>query len=103
MKGRMMVSIRENWSEITGVVRSISSAPDLKDYMVAQVQVEQVRDVEGFANLLADTVGTELAIYIPADLISTHPLTPGMRITWRVRRGGPHKVFVLRDHFLPSS
>jgi len=98
-----MVPIRENRSDIVGVIRSLSPATDLKDFIIAVVLIEQVSAVEGFANLLDKAVGTELPIHIPRTLASTHRLTPGIRITCMVRKADTHRVFVFPDHFSSSS
>ena len=98
-----MVSIRENWSDIVGVIHSLSPAADLKDFLIAVVLIEQVRPVEGFANLLDEAFGTELPIYVPQTLASIHHLAPGTRITCMVRRANLQRVFVFPDHLSTSS
>lgn len=93
-----MVSIVENWADITGEVRSMAPATDLKGFLIATIQVEQVRPVVGFPNLLGDVVGTQLAVHIPETSAKALSLTPKKRIACWVRKADRQRVFAHPDH-----
>ncbi len=94
----MAVSIIENWSEISGTVVSVTPSLELGGFESVEIAVEDVKDVPGFPNLLTDAAGKNLMVLMPADLVSRLAIHAGQRITCRVRRGGPDKVFVNIEH-----
>ena len=90
----MGVPIIENWSTITGVIRSIAPSNDLAQFVVVTVAVDRVEPVDGFANLLADAAGQDLDILMPQDIAQSAGLNEQERIACRVRRAGRDRVFV---------
>ena len=94
-----MVSIIENWSDITGQIRSLMPAPDLKEFLIARVFIERVQAVEGFPSLLGETAGTEQTIYIPTTLAEKCRVVSGTHITGRVRKANQQRIFVHHEHF----
>jgi hypothetical protein len=94
----MTVQIIENWSEIQGIVRSCHPSEDVAGFEALELEVEQVRPVDGFANLLEHTVGTTLVVLMPDELIRSLQLCPGDRMTCWVRRANLDRAFVHREH-----
>lgn len=90
----MAVSIVENWSEIEGIICALNLPTQLRNFTGMEVVVESVKPVAGFPNLLQDASGKKLAILAPTELLNQLDAHPGDRITCRVRRGGPHQIFI---------
>jgi len=74
-------------------VIAIKESTDLENFIELQIYVEQNRDVEGFANLLKDICEQELTVFFPNRLIELLETSKDKRITCRVRRGGPRRIF----------
>jgi hypothetical protein len=89
----MAVQIIENWSRIGGTVLRVEPAPDYATFVLAQVQVDSVEPVAGFANLLVDATGQTLPVLIPSNLVSRLGLRVGSRIRARVRRASLKRIF----------
>jgi hypothetical protein len=90
----MAVPIIENWSEITGVIRSINISNDISGFVVVTVAVDKVVPVADFPNLLADTVGRQLDILVPQELARRLDIREGDTIICRARRAPPQRAFV---------
>jgi hypothetical protein len=90
----MGVPIIENWSTITGLIRSIAPSQDLAQFVVVTVAVDRVDPVDDFANLLADAAGHDLDILMPQDIVQSIGLHEQGSIICRVRRAGGDRVFV---------
>jgi len=95
---RISVQIIENWSEVSGVVRTCSSSPDVAGFVAVEVAVEKVNPVEGFANLLGNTGGKPLVVLVPGELAKSLHISPGVMIACRVRRANLDRTFVHRNH-----
>ncbi len=98
----MTVPIVENWSDLTGRVLSCRPAEAPAGFLVAEIAASRIDPVEGFPNLLAGAAGRTLDVLVPADLASGAGLVPGALVRCRVRRGGPKRIFVHREHFRVS-
>ena len=94
----MGVPIIENWSTITGVIRSISPSKELAQFVVVTVAVDRVDPVDGFANLLSGVAGHDLDILVPQDIAQHTGLQERKRITCRVRRAGRDRTFVHQQY-----
>lgn len=94
-----MVAMVENWSRLEGTVVAVAPAADLAAFSVVQVEVSAVAAVASFPNLLAETAGTRLNVYVANDLAGRLALAPGQRVRGRVRRGGPTRIFAHPDEF----
>ncbi len=94
----MSVQIIENWSDITGKVRACEPSPNVAGFMAVEIAVEQVKAVEGFANLLGQAVGTNLMVLVPDELVKALAITAGDMITCRVRRANLERSFVHRNY-----
>ena len=98
--GNKMTSVQivENWSDVTGVVRSYQPAADTIGFMAVELTVQKVSPVEGFTNLLEQLEGKSLVVLMPEELVKPLNIGLGDIITCRVRRAGTNRVFVHRDH-----
>ncbi|NJO16475.1 MAG: hypothetical protein HC877_12250 [Thioploca sp.] len=92
------VQIIENWSDVTGVVRSYQPSADTIGFMAVELTVQKVSSVEGFTNLLEQLEGKSLVVLMPEELVKPLNISLGDIITCRVRRAGTNRVFVHRDH-----
>jgi transcription termination factor Rho len=81
-----MVAVIENWSDVIGRVRHIAVHDAGSDHTTIAVDVERVDDVEGFANLLADTQESTVSIRMRDEQLRRLQLQPGDRIRCRIRR-----------------
>lgn len=89
----MGVSIIENWTDLEGLVQSVSPAPDLSQHVVVEIRVRRAQAVEGFANLFAEAAGTVVQVNVASDVAKKAGLAAGVQIRCRVRRGGPRRIF----------
>ena len=93
----MAVSIIENWSDITGTVQSVSPSIALQEFAEVKVEVSEVRDVDGFPNLLKTAAGQPLTITMSKAKALSMNVTAGKSISCRVRKAGPNRTFVHPD------
>ena len=91
----MMVQSIENWADVRGKVTGISPAAS-GDFVAAQVQLESVEPVAGYANLFHDQQGGTIELNIPRQ--KAQQLTAGASIACRIRRAGPNTAFAHPDH-----
>lgn len=75
----------ENKTELVGTILSRAPHPELPDYDVLAVRVESAKPVEGVADLLSSTVGSELAVTVRRALLD-HTAQPGATIRSRAKR-----------------
>ena len=94
----MPVQIVENWSDIRGTIIRSKPSKELEDFHIVNIDVEEVQAVEGYPNLLEDSVGQIIPVYIPDELVHSYQLETGMVIFWRVRRASLKKNFVHTKH-----
>lgn len=92
------VQIVENWSDITGEVRSYQPSPDVTGFMAVELDVEKVSPVEGFPNLLEHLKGKSLVVFMPEELVKPLNINLGDTIACRVRRAALDRVFVHWDY-----
>jgi hypothetical protein len=93
----MSVQIIENWSELVAQVKAIQPAEDLDGFDLVELQVEEAFEVEGFPNLLAESVGTSIEVFFPDECVKTYEISPGIFVSCRVRRANLTRIFVHRD------
>jgi len=93
-----MAQIVENWSDVEGIVREVVSAPELPGFVEVSLDVGKAADVEGFRNLLADSTGTELSLFIPTALADERGVRAGARLVARARKARPDRAFVDPDY-----
>jgi hypothetical protein len=91
------VQIIENWSEVSGVVRSRKAA-DREGFDLVAIAVDRVEPVPGYANLLEKAEGSELDVLMPEEIVASNKIGLGDAITCRVRLGNRRQAFVHREH-----
>jgi hypothetical protein len=94
----MPVQIEENWSDIRGTIIRSEPSLELEDFHIVNIKVEEVQAVEGFPNLLKDSVGQVVPVYIPDNLVHRYQLKNGMVIICRMRRASLRKNFIHTKH-----
>ena len=95
----MDVSVIENWTDIHGSIQRWQAESDIPGHGILEVYVEEAFEVEGFPNLLGQTPGSLLNVYVSAATVEGQAIRPARKIACRVRLGGPNKVFCHPDNF----
>jgi len=93
----MSVRIVENWSDLVARVRDIQLSADLDGFDAVELFVEESFEVEGYPNLLAQSIDTLIVVFFPADVVKDCELSPGRIVSCRVRRADLTKNFVHRE------
>ena len=65
-----MVAVIENWSDLVGRIQHISNQNPKRNFTTIALEVEQVDDVEGYPNLLADVDHTTVHLDVRNELLS---------------------------------
>jgi hypothetical protein len=91
-----MVSVIENWTDMKGTVLSFKQSQVFPNFLEVEITIEKAHAVRGFPNLLKNTAGKTLNIYMPKDLARQLQLESGRRISFRAR-GGMHEIFAHPD------
>ncbi|MEP7322877.1 MAG: hypothetical protein ABI761_13200 [Saprospiraceae bacterium] len=63
----LMVTIIENWSKITGIVRGESPHPKITGFIQLKVTLEKSQAVKEFPNLALSDSGKEILVNIPVE------------------------------------
>jgi len=79
------MQVVENLSQLSGTILSRQRHPQLDDFDVLTVKVDDVAPVEGVADLLSSTRGTELPVTVRRQLLD-HLAAPGAAIHLRAKR-----------------
>ena len=82
-----MVSIKENWTELTGRIVALRDSDKRPGFVELHVQVESAAPVPGFADFLSDSVGSTITINVKKEALEARKVIPGARVRLRVRRG----------------
>jgi hypothetical protein len=90
----MQVQIVENWADLEGDVRSVTHGSDVNGFDVVELDVQATRDVGAFPNFFARSVGEEVRVYVPHDIVVGLPLNTGVGVNCRVRKASPTRVFI---------
>jgi hypothetical protein len=88
-----MVSPKPNETRIEGTVRELRPNERRPGYMELVVAVDRADDIEGRANLLADTPGQELAVTTNAKDVEELGLQPGERVVVGAELRAPGAVW----------
>ena len=88
-----MVAIVENWAIVTGRVTGVRMAAGYPDFCAVDLDIEGVSDVEGYPNLLHADPGSRLTVLVRRDVVRRERMTPGDRVSVRMRRGGKDGIF----------
>ena len=75
-----MVAPKHNETRIEGTVRELRPNEKRPDFVDLVVDVDRADDIEGRANLLADTPGSELSVTTSAEDVAALGLQPGERV-----------------------
>lgn len=90
-----MVQVIENHAELAGTLVGVQPDPSRPGFVTVTVDVHHVAPVQGFPNLLADTIGQRVAVIARADsALAAHEPGP---ISFRARKTGPNQVFADPD------
>jgi hypothetical protein len=94
-----MVNVIENWSQVTGTIRTIEPDPELPDHVLLTVEIDSVDPVqresgEHFPNLLARTLDQTVELTLRADAAARGDVRPGKRISARVQLFSPSRLFI---------
>ena len=96
----MSVRIIENWSDLVARVEDIQSAEDLDGFHAVELYVEESFEVEGYPNLLAQSINKSIVVFFPDDCIQSLEISIGRNLSCRVRMADPTKYFVHREHIV---
>ncbi|MCJ7625275.1 MAG: hypothetical protein MUO76_17395 [Anaerolineaceae bacterium] len=92
----MLVPIIENWSEITAEVREIASS-NIHGFHILGLSVKQVTEVNGYANMLSDTLNKQIPVHFPDEVVQDLHISVGSEISCQVRRANLLLNFVHRE------
>ncbi len=84
-----MVQVIENWADLLGRVRAVHSGGAAA---TVTVDVEDVRPVPGWPNLLAELAGTTAELRVPPEALPA--LRETERMVLRARLAGPRVTFL---------
>jgi hypothetical protein len=88
-----MVRAKPNETRLAGTVREVRRAGRKGDAVDLVVAVERADEIEGCANLLADTPGQELTVTVDAEDVAEADVQPGRRIVLGAELRGPGAVW----------
>jgi hypothetical protein len=92
-----MVAPKPNATRLAGIVREVRPNERAPDHIDLVLAVESADDVEGVANLLADTPGQDLALTTNATAVADLGLQPGERVEVGAEVRGPGAVWSRPD------
>lgn len=93
------MQIIENWSEVSGELLDHYPSQTNKGFVTLEVKINDVRDVEGFKNLLDDKRGEAVHVHVPESLWQGTEPKQRAKVSMRVRMGPSRKLFVHPEHF----
>ncbi len=85
------MQIIENWTDVTGKVIGVEPSEVHGDLVKVNLKVSRVAEVEGYANLLAETKGQTLAVHLSQ--AAAEQLKLGEKVSCRLRRGNQQRIF----------
>lgn len=95
----MTVQIVENWADITGELVDSYPSKIAEGFVMLEVKVKNVKDVEGFKNLLEDKGGEVIYVNVPESLLQDKESKRRAKVSMRVRIAGPsRKLFIHPEH-----
>jgi hypothetical protein len=89
------MQIIENWTDVTGKVTGVEPSEVSADFVQVQLKVSHIDEVEGYANLLAETKGQILSVQLPQEL--AEQLKLGEKVSCRLRKGNQQHIFAHPD------
>ena len=97
-KGIRMIQPEENWADIRGQVVQLHELSEAEPFLEAELLVEVVKPVAGFANLFTWAPGQRIRVRIPRDQARSLGLGVGQSLDCRVQKTGPQNVYAHPDH-----
>ncbi len=86
----------ENWVDVTGQVKAIQPS-NLSDHVSLELEVNDLRKVEQYPNLLENTAGSTISVNAATESVDRAGLKAGDQVSLRVRRGGLNSYFAHPD------
>lgn len=93
----MPVNIVENWAEVFGRVRGLEHHDAPSGFVEVGMEVLRVRSIEGFPNLLEDTAGKAIDVFLPQEVIEEMQISREDVLDCWVRKAGQGRYFVHRE------
>jgi len=90
-----MVQIIENHAELAGTLVAVQPDPTRPGFVTVTVDVSHAAPVQGFPNLLADTIGQRVAVTARAD--SAFAAREPGPVSFHARKTGPNLIFADPD------
>jgi hypothetical protein len=98
----MSVQMIENWADVLGEVLEVMPISDLADFDQVVLLVQRIEPVEDYPNLvetyLQEAGEPRLVVLVPVEVVLTYQITQGVLLACRVRRAGPDRVIIHRQH-----
>ena len=92
------MQIVENWADMKGEVINSDPSKTAGDFITIEVKVNDVKDVKGHRNLLADRLGEVVQVNVPKSLWESLDIKQGATAVMRVRMSSSRKLFVHPEH-----
>ena len=89
----MTMQIVENWADIKGKVLDSYPSKTAEGFVTLEVKVSDVKDVEGFRNLLDDREGEVIYLNVPEAVWRELSAESGAKVSCRVRMAGQRNRF----------
>jgi hypothetical protein len=87
----------ENWARICGGVIGVRSSADRPNWLVVELVVDSIGDVEGYRNLLRSQLGPT-TLEVPARAARAARVRVGARLCCRAARRTPTLIIAHPDH-----
>ena len=88
-----MVTIIENWTEVVGIVVALLPSPTRDGFLEMELNVEEVRPVADFPNLVQARPGENITVLIRTSQVADSRPKAGTEVDLRLRAAGPPLVY----------
>ncbi|MCA1629260.1 MAG: hypothetical protein LC785_03130 [Acidobacteria bacterium] len=89
----MTVQIVENWADIKGKVLDHYPSKTVDGFVTVELKVSDVKNVEGFRNMLDDRQGDVIYLNVPEAVWHGLEAKAGAKVSCRVRMAGSRNLF----------
>ena len=89
----MTMQIVENWADLKGKVLDSYPSKTAEGFVTVELKVSDVKDVEGFRNLLDDRQGETVYVNVPKAVWREMSAESGAKVTCRVRMAGQRNLY----------
>ncbi|HLL75986.1 MAG TPA: hypothetical protein VK421_12080 [Pyrinomonadaceae bacterium] len=89
----MTAQIVENWADIRGKILDHYPSKTANGFITVEMKVSDVKDVEGFRNMLADRRGEVVYLNVPEAVWQEVEAKSGAKVSCRVRMAGSRNLF----------